>query len=62
MEIDDDELGTILMNEVSPRLERTPGAIRHAGRALGADNAAVFVERLGHSREELERWRSDGVV
>jgi crotonobetainyl-CoA:carnitine CoA-transferase CaiB-like acyl-CoA transferase len=34
----------VLMQNVVARLSRTPGRIRHAGRALGADNEAVLGE------------------
>lgn len=60
--VDDEELGRIRMHGVFPRLLQTPGAIRHAGRPLGADNHDVFVEKLGHAESELEQWHEDGVI
>ena len=62
VEVDDEELGRIRMHNVFPRLRATPGAIRHAGRPIGADNREVFVERLGHTEEELKAWCRDGVM
>jgi len=47
---------------VVSRLVATPGAVRHLGRAPGADNAAIFTGRLGHSADELAAWRAAGVV
>jgi crotonobetainyl-CoA:carnitine CoA-transferase CaiB-like acyl-CoA transferase len=38
------EVDGVLMQNVVARLSRTPGRIRHAGRPLGADNAAVLDE------------------
>ena len=40
--VPDDELGEVLMTAPVPRLSATPGRIAHAGRALGADDAAVL--------------------
>jgi crotonobetainyl-CoA:carnitine CoA-transferase CaiB-like acyl-CoA transferase len=58
----DDELGTLMMPNAVPRLSRTPGRVRHAGRALGADNVEVFVDGLGLGVDELDRLRAEGIV
>jgi len=47
---------------VVSRLVATPGAVRHLGRAAGADNEAIFTGRLGHSADELAGWRARGVI
>jgi crotonobetainyl-CoA:carnitine CoA-transferase CaiB-like acyl-CoA transferase len=57
----DDPLGALKMPNVVSRLSDTPGEIRHAGRAHGADTAAIFAE-LGVGEDELERLRGEGVV
>jgi crotonobetainyl-CoA:carnitine CoA-transferase CaiB-like acyl-CoA transferase len=59
--VDDPELGPIRMQDVTPRLSRTPGRIRHAGLPLGAANEEVY-GRLGLSAEELEALRAEGVI
>jgi crotonobetainyl-CoA:carnitine CoA-transferase CaiB-like acyl-CoA transferase len=51
----------VLMTNVISRLSDTPGAIEHAGGALGADTAAVFAE-VGVDEAELERLRAEGTV
>jgi crotonobetainyl-CoA:carnitine CoA-transferase CaiB-like acyl-CoA transferase len=51
----------IKMSNVVSRLSETPGAIRSAGGAHGADTAAVLGE-LGVTAAELERLRAEGVV
>jgi crotonobetainyl-CoA:carnitine CoA-transferase CaiB-like acyl-CoA transferase len=56
------QLGPVRTPNVVPRLGRTPGRIRHLGPELGADNHAIYVERLGHGADELAQWRRDGVV
>lgn len=62
VEISDDRVGTVRMPGVVPRLSRTPGAVRHLGRGLGADNDTVYKKWLGLSGEELEGLRRSGVV
>jgi len=50
------------MEGVVPKMSATPGAVRHAGRALGADNAEIFGERLGLSAEQLAALKDDGII
>jgi crotonobetainyl-CoA:carnitine CoA-transferase CaiB-like acyl-CoA transferase len=54
--------GYAVMPGIVPRLEATPGAIGHAGGALGADNAAVYGGLLGLSAAELARLMGEGVI
>lgn len=43
VEVDDPDLGPLVMQNVVPKLSRTPGSIRHTGRlAIGADQAEVL--------------------
>jgi crotonobetainyl-CoA:carnitine CoA-transferase CaiB-like acyl-CoA transferase len=44
MRVADERLGSILMPGVVPRLSRTPGEVRWAGKDLGADDAEVLAE------------------
>ena len=60
--VPDDELGEVAMQNVMFRMSETPGSIRWAGRKLGADNAAVFMDELGLSQEEMDGLRERGVV
>jgi crotonobetainyl-CoA:carnitine CoA-transferase CaiB-like acyl-CoA transferase len=62
IEVDDEELGSLRMHGVFPRMSETPGRVRHAGRPLGADNGAIFGDGLGRSAEQLERLRDAGVI
>jgi crotonobetainyl-CoA:carnitine CoA-transferase CaiB-like acyl-CoA transferase len=57
--IDDPDLGAT--TTAAPALAGL-GTIRHLGRALGADNHAVYVDWLGLDDVELERLRAAGVV
>ncbi|WP_326691025.1 CoA transferase [Streptomyces sp. NBC_01795] len=60
-EVEDDELGTVKMQNVLFRLSRTPGAIKWAGRRHGADTDEVLGE-LGLSAEEIEALREKGAL
>ncbi len=59
--VDDAELGLLRMQNVLFRLSDTPGAIRWAGRAHGADTEAVLSE-LGCDAGEIARLRAAKVV
>ena len=50
------------MPGVFPFLSRTPGEIKHLGRALGADNNDVYGDLLGLDADALEALRGDGVI
>ncbi len=48
IDCDDDELGTVTMQNVAPRLSHTPGRIRHTGKTeVGADRDKILGEILG---------------
>jgi crotonobetainyl-CoA:carnitine CoA-transferase CaiB-like acyl-CoA transferase len=57
--IDDPELGSI--TTAAPAIAGL-GTIRHLGRALGADNDAVYRDWLGIDEAELAHLRADGIV
>ncbi len=44
------------------KLSETPGQIRWLAPMPGEHNEEVFVRMLGHSHEDLARWRAEGVV
>lgn len=61
-EIDDEDLGPMLMHNVMWRMSESPGLIRFTGRSLGADTDSVLMEDLGLSALEVEHLREVGVV
>ncbi|HWM75077.1 MAG TPA: CoA transferase [Nocardioides sp.] len=61
LEVDDPDLGRILMQNVLFRLSSTPGSVRWTGRGHGADTDDVLTE-LGLSAEEIADLRSQGTV
>jgi formyl-CoA transferase len=58
----DSRHGELTMQAVMPRLSDTPGTIRSAGPALGADTDAVLTELLGLSAQDVAKLRGNGVV
>jgi crotonobetainyl-CoA:carnitine CoA-transferase CaiB-like acyl-CoA transferase len=60
--VPDDDLGEIRMQNLVPKLGRTPGEITHAGPHLGQHSRAIYSEWLGITDEELDDLRRDGVV
>lgn len=55
-------LGSVLMQNVIPRLMETPGRIDHAGPSLGEHNEQIYVDELKLSPDELAGLRESGVV
>jgi formyl-CoA transferase len=60
--VPDAELGHIRMQNVTPKLSRTPGAIRHAGPRLGEHTSEILQGMLGLTAEQVAALEDDGVV
>jgi len=60
--VDDADLGPVRVQAPVAVLSETPGRIDHLGRALGADNAAVYRELLGIDDDKLAAIRSAGII
>jgi crotonobetainyl-CoA:carnitine CoA-transferase CaiB-like acyl-CoA transferase len=58
----DPELGQIRMQNVTPKLSRTPGVIRHAGPRLGEHTEVILRDWLGIDREEFKNLEANGVI
>jgi len=56
------DFGGLKMQNVAPRLSRTPGAVRHAGPALGEHNDEVLGELLGMEADVLADYAARGIV
>ncbi len=61
VEVDDDDLGPVLMHSVMWRAREAPGSIRFTGRPLGADTDAVL-GALGCDEERLADLHARRVV
>lgn len=61
-EVPDEELGTVTMQNVVPRLTRSPGGIRWPARTrIGADTEVVLAE-LGYAPEDIARLAESGRI
>ncbi len=56
------KLGSLRMQNVTPRLSDTPGAVRAAGPALGAHNAEVFAGLLGLDARRRADLAASGII
>ena len=55
-------LGEVRMQNVTPRLSRSPGRMSHAGPRVGEHNDEVYGTELGLAAAEIERLREGGVL
>jgi crotonobetainyl-CoA:carnitine CoA-transferase CaiB-like acyl-CoA transferase len=60
--VDDPDLGSMTVQSPVARLSETPGHIMHLGRALGADNDAVYADLLGFDADRLAALRAAGTI
>lgn len=61
-EVPDDELESVKVVNVVPKLSATPGEIRWAGRRQGADTRAVLRDYLGLSDGDLSALEEKGAI
>lgn len=54
--------GPLTITGTALKLSETPGRIERLAPLPGEHNEEIFVGELGHSQEELARWRAEGVV
>ena len=56
------EYGDVAMQNVAPRLSRTPGGIRHPGPSLGEHNDYVWGELAGLPADRMAELKERGVI
>lgn len=61
IDLPDDDLGTVTMHDVVPRLSETPGAIRSPAPALGAHSREVLLQ-AGLTQSEFDRLSTKGII
>ena len=61
-QVPDEELGSVTMPAVVPKLKGTPGVIRHAGRRIGQDTRSVLRTLAGYSEVEIRQMEITGVI
>jgi crotonobetainyl-CoA:carnitine CoA-transferase CaiB-like acyl-CoA transferase len=62
VEIDHPVYGPLTTTGTPLKLSETPGRVRWLAPMPGEHNEEVLVGMLGHSPEELDRWRTEGVI
>lgn len=58
----DDNMGSVTMAGVVPRLSATPGAVRHAGRDIGQDTRQILREVLGMADADIDALARSGAI
>jgi crotonobetainyl-CoA:carnitine CoA-transferase CaiB-like acyl-CoA transferase len=62
VELDHPVYGPLKTTGTPLKLSETPGRVRWLAPMPGQDNEEVFIRVLGHSPDDLERWRAEGVI
>ena len=62
VEMEDEELGTVTLPGVVPKLSETPGRIEHPGPRLGERAREALLRRTSLTEDELRDLRDAGVV
>jgi crotonobetainyl-CoA:carnitine CoA-transferase CaiB-like acyl-CoA transferase len=60
--VPDEDFGDVRMQGVVPRFGRTPGAVAHSGKSLGADNETIYRDILGLGPEQVARLRATKTI
>ena len=60
--VPDDDLGSVTMPDVVPKLSTTPGEIRHSGHRIGQDTRMVLRELAGLTDDEINTLAVDKVI
>ena len=62
VDVPDDDLGSVKLANIVPRLSATPGQIRKAGGQPGVDTRSVLREFTELTPDEILALEDDGVV
>ncbi len=60
--VPDDDLGTVTIPDVVPKLSMTPGAIRHSGHRIGQDTRQVLRDLTGLSAVEIDQLEAEHII
>jgi crotonobetainyl-CoA:carnitine CoA-transferase CaiB-like acyl-CoA transferase len=58
----DDDLGSVTLAGVVPKLSATPGKLRWAGHRVGQDTRAILRDAGGLSDADIDRLAADGII
>ncbi len=62
LRVKDRELGEAVVQNVVPKLAKTPGSVDHLGPGLGEHNEEIYRGELGYSEERLKHLREAGII
>lgn len=62
LDVPDDDLGSVKLPGIVPKLSRTPGKVRWSGHRNGQDSQAILREYLNLDDAEIERLLSAGAI
>ncbi len=62
VKVEHDSFENLHMQNVFPKLSKTPGGVNWPGVSLGAHNEEIYGELLGYGSGELVRWREAGTI
>jgi crotonobetainyl-CoA:carnitine CoA-transferase CaiB-like acyl-CoA transferase len=58
----DDDLGSVAMAAVVPRLAATPGRVKHAGHRVGQDTRRILGSVLDYSQTRIDALEARGAI
>jgi crotonobetainyl-CoA:carnitine CoA-transferase CaiB-like acyl-CoA transferase len=61
VDLPDDDMGTVSMHNITPRLSETPGTFRLPAPSVGQHNEEIY-GGIGYSPEQIQRLKSDGII
>lgn len=62
LEVADDDLGTVTLAGIVPKLSETPGEVRWSGHRNGQDTQEILATYLGLTSEEIDKLMQSGIV
>jgi len=62
LDVPDEDLGSVKLPGIVPKLSRTPGRVRWSGRRNGQDSQAILKEYLNLEDSEIERLIGAGAI
>ncbi|MCY4618324.1 MAG: CaiB/BaiF CoA-transferase family protein [Chloroflexi bacterium] len=62
VDVPSEQHGDLPQPGITPRLSKTPGAVKHRAPTLGEHNREIYGEMLGVSDEDLVELSADGVI
>lgn len=60
--VPDDELGSVPLSAIVPKLSVTPGKIRHSGRRVGQDTLNILTSLAGLTPDDIARLKAANII